>query len=124
MTRAGIWMRWAAGAAILGILALYFVFDPGKSGFAPKCVLHEITGFDCPGCGSQRMIHALLHGDFAAAWGYNAFLLCMIPVFGVMFFASCTRRKFPRLYAVVNSLPVIILISASIVIWTLCRNFM
>ncbi len=40
--------------------------------FAP-CLFHRFTGWHCPGCGTTRGIAALLHGDWRAALGYNAF---------------------------------------------------
>lgn len=89
---------------------------------APKCTFKFLTGYDCPGCGSQRMLHALLHGDIAAAWQANAVLLCMIPLLAIMIFAAMTRLRNPRLYAVVNSLPVIISLLAITIIWTILRN--
>lgn len=43
-------------------------------------MLKVLTGYDCPGCGAQRALHALLHGDIAAAWGYNPALFFLIPL--------------------------------------------
>lgn len=110
----------AAGVLVIG--ALYFFFDPADYLWAPKCVFHSVTGWDCPGCGSQRMIHALLHADFAAAWKANAFFLIASPVLALMAVAACFRTRLPRLYRFVNSLPVIISICSAIVIWTIARN--
>ncbi len=33
----------------------------------------------CPGCGSQRAIHALLHADIQTAFSYNALMVTSIP---------------------------------------------
>lgn len=66
----------AAGIA----LAVYALFDPTQWGFFPRCMFKSLTGLDCPGCGSQRAIHALLHGDIGAAWGFNPLLLLSLPV--------------------------------------------
>ncbi len=38
-----------------------------------------LTGFQCPGCGSQRAIHSLLNLDFHTAFQHNALLLISIP---------------------------------------------
>lgn len=82
MMRSKIWFWVAVAALCLGLL--YYFADP-TSRWMPKCLFHSITGLDCPGCGAQRMTHALLHGDFSAAWHSNALLLCMIPIipFGI-----------------------------------------
>ena len=68
-----IWSLLLAGAAYL------FVFEPGKSGFFPGCPFRLLTGFTCPGCGSTRAMHQILHGHFAAAFMLNPLLLLAIP---------------------------------------------
>ena len=68
-----IWSLLLAGAAYL------FVFEPGKSGFFPACPFRLLTGFTCPGCGSTRALHQILHGDFAGAFMLNPLLLLAIP---------------------------------------------
>ena len=39
------------------------------------CLFHQLTGLYCIGCGTTRALSALLHGDVAAAFSYNAFML-------------------------------------------------
>lgn len=113
---------WLIVAAVTCAVLLYFLFDPAESPLAPKCVFHLVTGWECPGCGMQRMIHALLHGDIAAAWGYNAFLLCISPLILLMLFSAAFRTRLPRLYAALNSPPAIITITALIIAWGVVRN--
>ena len=62
-----VWV--CAGLIVLGIIAVYLIFDPTQSDLFPKCPFMMLTGLKCPGCGSQRVIHALLNGDVAAALG-------------------------------------------------------
>jgi hypothetical protein len=45
------------------------------------CVFHELTGWNCIGCGGTRMVAALLNGDVLAAWCYNPLLLVMMTGF-------------------------------------------
>ena len=59
--------------------AIYFVFDPSEGMFFPSCPFKSLTGFDCPGCGSQRAIHEILHLNFKKAFEYNALLVSLIP---------------------------------------------
>lgn len=68
-----IWLLLLAGAAYL------FVFEPGKSGFFPACPFRFFTGFLCPGCGSTRAMHQILHGHFATAFTLNPLLLLALP---------------------------------------------
>jgi predicted membrane protein len=64
----------------IAIFVIYFFFDPARYNLFPKCPFHTLTGLDCPGCGSQRAIHALLHGDILAACNYNILLVISIPL--------------------------------------------
>ncbi len=57
-----IWLTLAAGATYL------WIFEPGRTGFFPACPFRLLTGFACPGCGSTRGMHALIHGDVLTAF--------------------------------------------------------
>jgi hypothetical protein len=70
-----------AGLAVAaGTLVTLFLFDPATCGFYPICPLHQATGLLCPGCGTLRALHQLTHGNFAAAWGLNPFVMALLPV--------------------------------------------
>ena len=107
-----------------GCLAALFFFNPANEPLAPKCPVYTMSGFLCPGCGSQRMAHALLHGDLRAAWNFNAFIVASLPVIILYIFGALSRRRFPKLYNFLNSLPVIGLICLAIVLWTVGRNLL
>lgn len=62
---------------ILG-LTIYFLVDPSKT-FMPRCPFYELTGWLCPGCGSQRAIHALLHMNISQAFNFNPLLIIALP---------------------------------------------
>lgn len=72
----------AAVSAIFAALALgvLFFFDPSRYAFYPACPFHELTGLNCPGCGSLRAVHQLIHGHLAAAFRLNPFLGIALPV--------------------------------------------
>lgn len=65
---------------ISGVCYLYYSFNPTEHSFFLPCPLRYATGLECPGCGSQRAIHQLLHGNFKAAWSLNPFLIFSIPL--------------------------------------------
>jgi uncharacterized protein DUF2752 len=68
-----IWSLLLAGSSYL------FVFEPGRTGFYPVCIFRLLTGLQCPGCGSTRAMHQVLHGHFATAFTLNPLLLLAIP---------------------------------------------
>lgn len=74
-----------AAAAVLAVagLAALVVFDPSATGFFPPCLFRALTGWQCPGCGSARALHALLHGDVAAAWRANPLAVATLPLIGI-----------------------------------------
>ncbi len=109
-------------ALIVVLCAIYFFIDPASFQWAPKCPFRMLTGWDCPGCGSQRMLHSLLHGEFSEAWHHNALLMATIPLLIPMGYLEATRKRHPRLYMKVHSVRNIIIISAVIVGWFFYRN--
>ncbi|MBC6992418.1 DUF2752 domain-containing protein [Hymenobacter sp. BT491] len=75
----------AAGVVALGLLAglalaaLYFRLDPARYPF-PRCPFYLLTGLYCPGCGTQRALHALLHGRLCQAASLNLLAVLYAPV--------------------------------------------
>lgn len=62
----------------IGLIILY-VLDPAKYNFMPKCPFRLLTGLSCPGCGFQRSLHALLHGQIQSAISYNYWFVYAMP---------------------------------------------
>lgn len=85
----------AASAAAAGYVA---VVSPDVPGHYPTCPFLALTGYYCPGCGSLRAIHALVHGHVAQAFGYNALAMSMLPVLGYIWLSWAFRsaRGRPR----------------------------
>jgi hypothetical protein len=79
--------------AAITAVAVLFVCNPATSGFYPFCPLHRLTGLLCPGCGSLRALHELLHGNVAVAFQLNSLLVISLPVLGV-FAARWLYQKF------------------------------
>ena len=69
----------AAGTAIAAALLMLRVYDPATSGVFPPCPVFYLTGWYCPGCGSLRALHQLLHGNLAAAWALNPLMILCLP---------------------------------------------
>lgn len=103
------------------VLCVYFYFDPTLYPF-PKCSFYSMTGWECPGCGIQRAIHALLHGDIAIAWQYNPFVFFVMPILLLFYIAEFFKGKYPRFYLAVNSRYVTLGCGLLIVAWWIVRN--
>lgn len=115
---------WAILLVIIAVVlaATYYFFDPAEVKWMPRCIWKVATGTDCPGCGSQRMAHALMHGDIAGAWKANAYALCMLPLIGVLLVAELFRNRHPRFYRRLHSPSVIWGLAVSVFIWWVGRN--
>lgn len=112
-----------AAAILLTVAAIVvlYCFGPMQVSFYPRCPSKLLTGYDCPGCGTLRALHALSHGDVAAAWRFNAALFFALPAAVVFFIGD--RPRAPRWASAAahwRYSPVILL--AAIVLWTVFRN--
>lgn len=60
---------------LTALAVLFFVLDPNKSILFPRCIFYSVSGYYCPGCGSQRAIHSLLHMNIAGVVQNNVLFL-------------------------------------------------
>lgn len=63
---------------LIGIAVLYW-FNPEDYIWMPKCPTKLLFNIECPGCGFQRAIHAILHGEITRAFALNPFLFLAAP---------------------------------------------
>lgn len=80
VSRPAGWLPWAIAIGLAASVSVLFFFDPVRWPFYPRCFLHEATGLLCPGCGSLRALHQLLHGHLAAAVHFNPLLVVSLPL--------------------------------------------
>jgi Protein of unknown function (DUF2752) len=73
------WLAAAMCVAAAVAVVMLRVFDPATSGMFPPCPVRYLTGWYCPGCGSLRAIHQLLHGNLRAAWAMNPLTVVLAP---------------------------------------------
>lgn len=81
-----------SAAFIAGAIVLYLV-TPGKAWWMPPCLFHRLTGLYCPGCGTGRGIHELLHGNVLGAWRMNPLAVLAIPLLAYLIIGACFRRR-------------------------------
>jgi hypothetical protein len=75
------WVLWMALGipAVIGMIILFW-FDPAQNGFYPVCLFHQVTGYDCPGCGGLRASHQLLRGNVIEAFRLNPLVVMALPI--------------------------------------------
>jgi hypothetical protein len=74
-----VWWLLVVAVGLAGATVLYF-FNPATHSFYPICQFHRLTGWNCPGCGMTRALHALLRGQFTAAVRDNALLVGLLAL--------------------------------------------
>ncbi|WP_114856092.1 DUF2752 domain-containing protein [Brachybacterium sp. YJGR34] len=109
----------AGGAALaLGVQA---VFDPFRT-HIPLCIVHELTGLECPGCGAIRSVHALLAGDPLLALRSNALVITALPLLALGMVLWAVRRARGQFAGLRPSTRTLLVLIAIIVLYTVLRN--
>lgn len=79
----------ALATAALAVSAILLVADPNVQGSVlPPCPFHALTHLYCPGCGTTRALHALLHGHPGLALDMNPLAVVVLPLLPVMLWNS------------------------------------
>src|SRR6476619_3340596 len=76
-------------AAASALALLYFFVYPVYGKYFPKCIFYTFTGLYCLGCGSQRAVVALLHGNVLAALSNNLLAVTALPFLTYSFIIFC-----------------------------------
>ncbi|WP_243717334.1 DUF2752 domain-containing protein [Actinomadura darangshiensis] len=110
---------------LVTVAAVAFVaaVDPNEQGHYPTCPFLALTGFQCPGCGSMRTVHALAHGHVQEAFGLNVLTVVMLPLLAVFWLRWARARALDRPTRTKAAHPALIwgLFGAIVVFW-LVRN--
>ena len=111
-----------AGAA----LAVLYLAIVEWTGIMPQCLVKQLTGWSCPGCGSQRALHALINGGPARALSYNYFL----PV-TILFIALCGLHwvlpgnpLIEKTYRKITAPAALYILLGMVTAWTIVRNIL
>lgn len=118
-------LRIAIAIAVLAVaVVIYFLFSPEESDFFPQCPFHYLTGLDCPGCGSQRVIHHLLHLQIGKAFFNNPLLVTAIPylIIGIYFEYFGGKLKYPKVRQILFGKKATIVVFIIVVTYWIGRN--
>jgi hypothetical protein len=109
--------------ATVAVIAFFAVVDPSHCVWAPKCTFKLLTGWQCPGCGAGRAIHALLHGHPLQAIRYNYFLIPAIPYLAAVVAVGWVPSLRRHQAAVQGQRPAMTYV-ALLCIWWVLRNLL
>jgi hypothetical protein len=112
------WGWWSAALGVLLFLAHLYLHDPENGGFL-SCPFRLLTGLLCPGCGSQRAAHDLLHLRIADAFRHNGLLVASIPLLGLQWWHSLA---FPNVKPLTARNWVVLAWAALAIGWGIFRN--
>lgn len=92
----------AVWCVLAGAATYLYLFNPANGAGYPACPFRMITGLQCPGCGSLRGLHQLLHGHPLASFELNPLLVITLPFLLVMLFlstrAAIAGRPLPKFF--------------------------
>lgn len=107
---------------ISAVITVYALFDPAETTWFPKCIIHTTTGFKCPGCGSQRAIHAILQGDIISAFRFNALFILLIPILAATAVSEIWSNRFQWIYIHTHKKWMGQAFIGLIIVWMIIRN--
>jgi hypothetical protein len=87
----------------LGLVYLYMV-EPSPA-TTPPCPTRWLLGIPCPGCGSLRAVHHLLHLRVGRAWSLNPLATLALPALAIALLQPRTpgrldwRSRHPRAFS-------------------------
>lgn len=105
---------------------LFYTFDPEETRFFPKCPFLWVTGYECPGCGTQRAVHELLHLNVASALKHNAFIAFAVPYIflGLYLEYFGGKRNHPKLEKIFfGKYAAVVVVGAIFAFWVLRNVF-
>lgn len=89
----------------------------------PGCIVRQITGYDCPACGTQRALVALLYGAPKKAFLYNPYLVFISPyLLAVALSVGGSGRGWSRLRRVLYDWKTVSFFAGLMIVWWILRN--
>ena len=72
--------RWRAVAVALLPLLIYLVPERWIMQGHTLCLVQNLFGVECWGCGMTRALYSVAHLDFAEAWEFNHLVVVVAPL--------------------------------------------
>jgi hypothetical protein len=80
----------------VSFITLFYFWNPENNILFPKCLFYSATNLYCPGCGSQRAIHQILHGHIFTGLKYNYLIGFLTLVLGYMLYVFIIKEYFKK----------------------------
>lgn len=106
------------------VVFLFYSFNPESVSIFPKCPFLFATGYKCPGCGTQRAIHNMLHFRFMDAIRHNVFIVFAIPYIfmGAYIEYFGGKDKHPKISEVLFGRWSAVVVLAIVIVYWIGRN--
>jgi hypothetical protein len=87
-------LKWPGKAGLYILLPLAFVWIPTSwlEGGRSVCLIRNMFGVKCPGCGMIRAVSCILHGNFKGALHYNKLVVIVFPLLCSAWLRGLTAR--------------------------------
>ena len=93
---------------IIVVIIMAILLISGKIAIA--CVLYEVTGLYCPGCGITRAILSLMEGEFYQAFRYNPIIFIDVPLIIITSIIDFIFKNNKKVRKVTNVIYIMLLI--------------
>jgi hypothetical protein len=115
---------WVIMLIFIGVLAYFYLLNPdGNSPYFLKCPFYQISGYQCPGCGSQRAFHEVLHLRLGNAFQQNALFVLAIPYVLVIFYTNFNKEKHQKLRQMLIGNKTLLFLLVVAIFFGILRNF-
>ena len=104
---------------------MVFLYNVDDERYFFPCIFHKLTGYQCPGCGTQRAFHSLLHLEIKQGILYNPISIIAVPLIILLIYLEHFngKKRFPKLYKTLSGKVFIIIIFIFIILYWIMRNF-
>ncbi len=114
---------WGLLAGVVFFAVFIFWYNSTTMHFLPRCPFNWATGYYCPGCGTTRGLHRLLHGDITGALRANILMIVTVPYVVYSFIRYLSQNILAKQLPAIILKPVIVqLLAAFVIVFWVVRN--
>ncbi|MBN1971699.1 MAG: DUF2752 domain-containing protein [Candidatus Delongbacteria bacterium] len=100
------------------VLYVYYALDPIRDSIFPPCMFHQLTGFYCPGCGTQRALHSILHGKILSGVILNPLPVLLLFLI-ILFYIKNRYNMYNKSFLTGMQSKIIVIV---VMLYTVIRN--